>query len=481
MERISQPQLRHLLGRAAFGATPAQLLGAARQPARKVVRQLLADSATYTPLTLPADVPEEAMMDRKQAKRLMRDGQLDREQLKERIKQAALLQRDLNLQWLDQMATSRAALRERMALFWHNHFACRINQRPRFMLDYVNTLRQHALGNFGELLVAISKTPAMLQFLNNQQNRKNAPNENFAREVMELFTLGKATTGKPHYTETDIKEAARAFTGWQFTPEGAFVFRERAHDEGPKTIFGQTGTFRGDDVLQLLLKNPQTARHVVTKLYREFVSETVDEQHVTELSRRFFNSNYDIADLMEALFTADWFYDPAYVGAHIKSPVELLAGLRRTFGLSFSDPQPQVFIQRTLGQTLLYPPNVAGWPGGRNWIDSSSLLFRMKLPDYVFKNGNVPIRPKDDGDVNLQPLDRKGASQFSTTVDWDGFEKPFLNVPTPDLPARLAECLLPWPLKPAQKTLLLEQLKPSQSPIRTLALAMMTLPEFQLS
>jgi uncharacterized protein (DUF1800 family) len=481
MERIAQPQLRHLLGRATFGATPTQLVEAGRQPVRKVVRQLIADSATYTPLALAADASGDMLMDRKEVKQLVQGGQVDREELRDRIKQAALAQRDLNLLWLEQMATSRATLRERMALFWHNHFACRINQRPRLVLDYVNTLRQHALGNFGEMLMAVSKTPAMLQFLNNQQNRKNAPNENFAREVMELFTLGKSTSGKPHYTETDIKEAARAFTGWQFTlDDGTFVFRDRIHDDGPKTLFGQTGHFQGDDVLQLLLKNPQTARYVTTKLYREFVNETIDEQHVTELSRRFFRSNYDIADLMEAIFTADWFYDPANVGAHIKSPVELLAGMRRTFGLRFNEPQPQVFIQRTLGQMLLYPPNVAGWPGGRNWIDSSSLLFRMKLPDYVFKNVNVPIRSKDDGDVNLQPLDRRGAAQFGTTTDWAGFEKPFQNVPISDLPDRLADCLLPWPLKPTQKTLLLEQLKPGQPPIRTLALALMTLPEFQL-
>lgn len=480
-------QLRHLFARAAFGATPAQLEAVNRQPIRKVVRQLLADSQPFVPLTMPypsADATAgQPVMNRNEVKRLVREALVDKEQMKALIKLAALAQRDLNVQWINQMATSPAALREKMSLFWHNHFACRINQRPKFVLDYVNTIRQHALGNFGEMLLAVSKTPAMLQFLNNQQNRKNAPNENFAREVMELFTLGKSTTGKPHYTETDIKEAARAFTGWQFTPDGQFVFRERVHDDGPKTIFGETGTFQGDDVLQLLLKNPQTARHVTTKIYREFVNEQVDSQRVDELSRRFYKSGYDIADLMEAIFTADWFFDPQNIGAHIKSPVELLAGIRHTFGLTFSDPQPQVFVQRTLGQMLLYPPNVAGWPGGRNWIDSSSLLFRMKLPDYVFKNVNVPIRPKDDGDVNLQPLDRKGAAQFTTVVDWTGFQQPFLNVPTAQLPDALAACLLPFPLKADQKTLLLKQLRPGQTEpeqIRTLATAMMSLPEFQL-
>lgn len=503
MERITQPQLikaqlRHLFARAAFGATPAQLEAANRQPVRKVVRQLLADSQPFVPLTMPysgtdamtGPTGDQPVMDKSDAKKLLRNGVIDREQLKARIRLAAMAQRDINVQWINQMAISPAALREKMALFWHNHFACRINQKPHFVLDYVNTIRQHALGNFGEMLMAVSKTPAMLQFLNNQQNRKNAPNENFAREVMELFTLGKSTTSKPHYTETDIKEAARAFTGWQFTPDGQFVFRQRVHDDGPKTIFGETGTFRGDDVLQLLLKNPQTARHVTAKIYREFVNETVDPQRINELSHRFYKSGYDIADLMEAIFTADWFFNPQHIGAHIKSPVELLVGIRHTFGLTFSDPQPQVFIQRTLGQMLLYPPNVAGWPGGRNWIDSSSLLFRMKLPDYVFKHVNVPMRPKDDGDVNLQPLDRKSGQPFTTVVDWTGFQQPFLNsLPHPggllidQLPDALAACLLPFPLKPDQKTLLLKQLNPGQAEpeqIRTLAIAMMSLPEFQL-
>ena len=478
MNRLSQPQLRHLYSRAAFGASPAQLADADGQSPKKVIRQLFADSEPFAPLLLDA-----AVADKREAKQLMRDGMLDKEELRMRIRQAALAQRDLNVQWLDRMAAQKGALREKMALFWHNHFACRINQRPGLVLQYVNTLRQHALGNFGDLLRAVSTTPAMLQFLNNQQNRKNAPNENFAREVMELFTLGKGPAGKPNYTEQDIKEAARAFTGWGYTPDGEFAFRARLHDAGEKTIFGQTGTFRGDDVLTMLLKNPQTARNVVTKLYRELVTEPVDQQRVAELSSRFYKSNYDIADLLEAIFAADWFYDAKHVGAHIKSPVELLAGIRHTVGVTFSDPQPQVFIQRTLGQMLLYPPNVAGWPGGTNWIDSSSLLFRMKLPDYVFKNAEVAVPGKEDGDVNLQPIDKKGARQFTTQVTWAEFERSFLKLSPAQLLDALAACLLPWPLTPAQKKIVTQPLKPGGSvseQIRTLTTTIMSLPEYQL-
>ena len=145
--------------------------------------------------------------------------------------------------------------------------------------------------------MAVSKEPAMLQFLNNQQNRKNAPNENFAREVMELFTLGRATGGMPNYTEHDVKEAARAFTGWQFTLNGQFIFRPFIHDDGEKTIFGKTGAFRGEEVIKMLLDKPQTARFITSKIYRFFVNDTEDTKRVDELARQF-QKDYDIAALM---------------------------------------------------------------------------------------------------------------------------------------------------------------------------------------
>lgn len=388
--------------------------------------------------------------------------------------------RDLNSQWLDRMAANKGTLREKMALFWHGHFAVRAQGRnARVMQQYGNIIRQHALGTFGDLLMAVSKTPAMLQFLNNQQNRKNAPNENFAREVMELFTLGR-----DNYKENDIKEAARAFTGWQFTPEGEFAFRERVHDEGPKTIFGKKGAFRGEDVIKLLLEKPETARFVVDKIYRFFVNETPDTNRIARLADQFYKNNYQISDLMESIFVADWFYDNANRGTHVKSPVELLVGMRHALGVTFDQPQPQVFVQRTLGQVLFYPPNVAGWPGGRNWIDSSSLLFRMKLPDYVLKAAEVNVRAKDEGDVNAALLARKGKNQFTTKVNWDEFDKPFACTDEAALPDALATYLLPFPLRPEQRELLLKQLKSGQSQsekIKTLTVGIMSLPEYQLS
>ena len=480
-------RLRYLFSRAGFGATPAELDEATGKALHKTVRRLLKDSESVEPLRV---VEPDESNSKKQLKGLVRDGQLDKQMLKERIRENAEKVRDLNLQWLDRMATGPAALREKMALFWHGHFACRtVGRNPLFTQQYANTLRQHALGHFGDLLLGVSKEPAMLQFLNNQQNRKNAPNENFAREVMELFTLGHSSSSRRSYSERDIKEAARAFTGWQFTPEGQFMFRERVHDEGEKTLFGRTGAFKGEDVIAMLLENRQTARFITAKIYRFFVNEAEDKKRVDQLAEQFYTSNYDIAALMETIFTADWFYDPKNRGAHIKSPVELLAGLRHTLGVRFEQPQAQIFVQRTLGQILFYPPNVAGWPGGKNWIDSSSLLFRMQLPNYVLKAADVTVKAKDEGDMNAQVLARKGGAKFHTTVAWADFEKAFAKIPDAELTDTLASTLLPFPLRPEQRTLLESQIQPGPSSpnqtrserIQTLTTALMSLPEYQLT
>ncbi|GAB4049147.1 DUF1800 domain-containing protein [Spirosoma litoris] len=472
-----QQQTRYLLARAGFGATPAELDEAARKPLKKVVRQLFKDSDSMSDLrVVDADTNET----KKQLKGMFQNGQLDKDMLKERIRDNAEKVRDLNLQWLDQMSTGKAALREKMALFWHGHFACRAQGRnPLFMQQYANTIRQNALGKFSDLLMAVSKEPAMLQFLNNQQNRKNAPNENFAREVMELFTLGRG-----NYSEHDIKEAARAFTGWQFTVDGQFIFRQQVHDDGEKTIFGKTGAFKGEDVIAMLLENKQTARFITAKIYRFFVNETEDKKQVELLADQFYKSKYDITDLLETIFTSDWFYDAKNVGAHIKSPVELLAGLRHTLGVQFEQPQSQIFVQRTLGQLLFYPPNVAGWPGGKNWIDSSSLLFRMQLPNYVLKAADVTVKPKEEGDVNVQSLARKGGARFQTKVDWTDFEAAFAKTSDTELTDTIASTLLPFPLRSDQRALINKQAQSSQSrseQIHAITAALMSLPEYQLT
>ncbi|GAB3909397.1 DUF1800 domain-containing protein [Larkinella knui] len=470
---------QHLFWRAGFGASPDRLRETEHQSVRKIVRKLFSDSQSFTPLpTVGGEQPN-----RRELKGLLQEGKLDRDKLKDRIRENREAIRDLNVLWMEQMASGRGALREKMALFWHGHFACRNQNNVRMVQQYTNVIREHALGNFGDLLMAVSKSPAMLQFLNNQQNRKNAPNENFAREVMELFTLGRA-----NYTEHDIKEAARAFTGWGFNAQGEFVFRRNVHDDGEKTVFGKTGPFQGEDIIKLLLERKETATFVTTKLVRFLVNDDLpadqpDHQRIDQLADQFYQSNYDIAGLLETIFTSDWFYEPKNIGAHIKSPVELLAGLQRSLGIKFEQKQPILYVQRTLGQVLLYPPNVAGWPGGRNWIDSSSLLFRMKLPDLILKEGEVTIKPKDDGDVNTELLARKVNRMFAATIDWPAFEKAFQKVRDEELIDELALYLLPQPLTGSQRSLLVARVKKEATrseQIRTLTTAIMSLPDYQL-
>ena len=284
----------------------------------------------------------------------------------------------VNLEWMDQII-QKPTLRERMTFFWHGHFACR-TLVPWFAQRLNNTIRTMALGSFRELLMAVSREPAMLQFLNNQQNKKDHPNENFAREVMELFTLGRG-----NYSELDVKEAARAFTGWGFNFAGEFQFRAKQHDNDIKTFRGNSGNYNGEDILESILEDPITARFITAKLYRFFISDQPASPEVVKTwADSFYSSDYNLSKLLHIIFQSDEFNDPVNQGNRIKSPIELLLGFQMHTGSTFENPQSQIFLQRALGQIAFYPPNVSGWPSGRAWIDSSSLTFRIALPQLLF-------------------------------------------------------------------------------------------------
>ncbi len=358
-----------------------------------------------------------------------------REQSREDLK-------NLNLLWLDEMINNEAQLREKMSLFWHGHFACRV-VNSYFQQELLQIIREHALGNFGDLLSAVSKSPSMLSFLNNQQNRKQKPNENFAREVMELFTMGRG-----NYTEKDIKEAARAFTGWGFNIQGEFEFRKFQHDTGDKTVLGKTGNFDGDDVLNILLNQEQTAKYITKKIYKYFVNENADDAKVEWLSARFYKNGYDIKKLMEDIFTADWFYEEKNIGTKIKSPVELLAGIRRLLPMEMENDQSQLVFQKVLGQVLFFPPNVAGWPGGKTWIDSSSLMLRLRLPQILTANDVMDINPKADDDTQMGMMEA-GVKKLQAAVkggtaatDWAMAIKIFESTPREKLLQKVTDTVL---------------------------------------
>ncbi len=278
--------------------------------------------------------------------------------------------------WLHTMLHTPHPLQEKITLFWHGHFATSAAKitDPQLMYRQNTLLRKHALGHFGPLVRDAAKDPAMLMWLDAAVNHKARPNENFAREVMELFCLGIG-----NYTERDIKEAARAFTGWELR-QGRFLFNAAQHDRGEKTVLGRTGKFNGDDVLAILWEQPATARFLVRKLYRYLISEAVDAPPVLidPLAEQYRTRDYDTAWLVRTMLASNLFYSSHAVRQRIKSPVEFALGLLRALEGNVN-MYALADDLRQLGQGVFYPPNVKGWDGGQEWINSASLLARANL------------------------------------------------------------------------------------------------------
>lgn len=437
MALSNQLKNQHLLWRAAFGPM-AENANELEQVSQKALFKLLLKASSKKPTYIQvANNSFDGFV--KGIKKIGEMQKPTKEQRRQMRKQSASDIKDLNLTWLSEMINSEAQLREKMSLFWHGHFACRI-VNIFYQQQLLHSIRKNALGNFGQMLREVSKSPAMLSFLNNQQNRKRHPNENFAREVMELFTMGRG-----NYTEEDIKEGARAFTGWGYKAGGEFVDRKSVHDNGVKKFLGQTGNFNGDDIIDIILKQKATATFITQKIYKYFVNEQVDENRVALLAERFYNSNYDIEKLMRAIFTGDWFYEEKNIAARIKSPVELIAGIRRLVPMELERPELQLLFERALGQVLFYPPNVAGWPGGKSWIDSSALMLRMRLPQILTNANEFSIKPKDDDDVmmGMQGVDDKApVLQIAVNVDWESVVKVFEGTAKDALMNKLNEVVL---------------------------------------
>ncbi len=393
MEISNQLKNQHLLWRAGFGPAVEQLNDLSKYSPDKYYKALVKASAKEPAYINVANSELIDLYEQQQdAQKRKNMDEMQRREIN-RMQQAAV--RNLSLYWLKEMVSTSAQLREKMAFFWHGHFASR-NGNIFYNQLLLNVFRKYGLSDFGTLLKEVSRSASMLYFLNNQQNRKGRPNENFAREVMELFTLGRG-----NYTEKDIKEAARAFTGWTATGKGEFVFRENNHDTGEKTVLGKTGNFNGDDVLNIILENKQTAQFITQKIYSFFVNEKIDKAVVAKLADQFYNSKYDIGALMESIFTSDWFYQPQHIGARIKSPIELLVGIQRMLPMKLDNDYALFNMQKILGQQLLYPPNVAGWAGGRAWIDSSTLMMRLRIPQMFYDRDELNVTPKQDDDVMM--------------------------------------------------------------------------------
>ncbi|MFN0160198.1 MAG: DUF1800 family protein [Burkholderiales bacterium] len=372
-------EARYLLTRAGFAATEAEVRQYAPLARAEAVERLLSGARREARTPPPTWVHEPAQRPRLNEK----SDQERREFLQLQVTRGF----ELRSWWMAEMLATPSPLTERMTLFWHNHFVSSLQKVrvPQLMYRQNLLLRRHALGDFGELLRAVSKDAAMIIYLDVATSRRGAPNENFAREVMELFTLGEG-----NYSERDIKEAARAFTGWSLDPDNLeFRRRPMLHDDGVKTVFGRSGEFDGDAVLDLLLAQPACAEFIMRKLWREFVSmepSAADAPEIKRIAALFRSARYDIRTALRAMFNSPRFYAPEQRGGLIKSPVELVVGTVRQLGVSYTDPLPWVFTVGALGQTLLAPPNVRGWPGGESWINSSTLLARKQFAERLIRS-----------------------------------------------------------------------------------------------
>lgn len=422
-------QIQHLYWRAGFGINPKQLALLKHKSRKQIVDDLFTASRQITPLKVDASELEKISV-----KEIITNVTIRKKAIEKSLKKI----RELNVAWIERLANPKEILRERMTLFWTNHFVCE-DKNIFHIQQFNNTLRKHALGDFKTFVKAISKEAAMIKYLNNKQNRKQRPNENFARELLELFTLGKE-----NYTEQDIKENARAFTGYNHNFEGEFELRKLQHDFGYKTFFGKTGRFNGDDIIDIILEQKQCAQFICEKVYRYFVNNLINKYHIDEMVYVFYQ-NYNIEVLMRFVFSSDWFYDEKHIGTKIKSPIDFLIGLNNTVQMTFKKTNELIGLQKLLGQILLKPPNVAGWKGGRQWIDSNTIFLRLKLPSVLLNDSYISLNEQggfNNTFIKLIRRNNKKKTPFSVIPNWKVFNSEFKEIPTNKLQDHLLICKL---------------------------------------
>jgi uncharacterized protein (DUF1800 family) len=391
----------HLLNRAGFGARP-ERLGEWHELGRAVAVEKLLDGGEAPALAArPAWFSFEAhrdemiqRRDERMAVMAMATGEVDQ---KARMKFLKAMGQDRQRMaeaagwWSDRMAQTQAPLVEKMTLFWHGHFATSVDKvkDPYLMLQQNELFRSQALGNIKTLAKAVSKDPAMMVYLDMDESLKTKPNENFAREVMELFTLGEG-----HYTEADIKQAARAFTGYKINRLlGRFFFHQPSWDDGEKEFFGKTGAFTGDDIIDRIFSKPQCAKFLAQKIWTFFVAENPAPPLVEALAAKLREGNYELKPFLRMILLSAEFYAPEARRTQIKSPVQFLVGSRHVLKIKDLPAPLELGILQRLGQSLFRPPNVAGWDGGRSWINTNTLLARYNIAGFLIKGPSSDYRP----------------------------------------------------------------------------------------
>jgi uncharacterized protein (DUF1800 family) len=442
----------HLLNRAAFGGSPEEIQKLHAMGHAAAVRSLL--HAGEDEDLFPAPEIDPMRIQRP------RDDSMTPEEVAERRKiikvQARERTQETRIWWIQRMASTPYPAREKCVLFWHGHWATSIQKvnDPFLVLQQNQTLRAHAFGPFAPFAKEMSKDPAMIRYLDLNSSKVGHPNENFARELMELFTLGEG-----HYSEVDIQEAARAFTGYRINPEtGGFLFSRKNHDAGAKKIFGKSGAFDGDATVDLIVSRPQCAEFLSAKIWNFYVGEKPAGPLNQVLASEYRASGMQTGNFLERIFLSREFYSSKYRRRQIKSPVQWLIQSCKNLERPMPNPKMVQNSLEQLGQVLFAPPNVKGWDGGRAWISSSSLLLRYNLADTLVRGGG-------DAAPDMEKILPAGT-------------KP------PQACDLLAWRLFQAPLNPAlrEKTLhLLEKNGNSEAARRDIVHLLMSTPEFQLT
>ncbi len=463
----------HLLNRAGFGGTPEEIQKLVELGPAKAVSSLFEFSKSPG-----APLPEFARPDpnrvaKMEEMRAAPEGQEKKELRKQMVEQQRRMLLEFRHWWLEQMAASTAPLREKLVLFWHGHFATSSQKvRDSWLMIQQNAIfRYYAAGNWLGLLTAVSKDPAMLIWLDQAQSRKDHPNENFAREVMELFTLGEG-----HYTERDVTESARAFTGWSLErATEQFVFRPNFHDPGSKSVLGTTATLQGDDVLRIIVSQPQAAEFIMRKLWVFFANDTPAPETVRALAALLRKERYEFHPVLEAMFRSREFYENSVMRQQVKSPVQWLVGTVKLLDREMPRPQVATQILRSMGQDLFVPPNVKGWDGGLAWITTNNLLNRYNTA-YFLIFGQNPLNAGEG---------KKGARAKSSVVNATRIFPEEARTDKAKALAYLEQRFIQGALKPAQQRALRDFLEGAgeldeADLLHAIHLAMAT-PEYQLA
>lgn len=433
---------RHLIDRAGFGAPPETIARLAAMTPEQAVASLVDYEATPSdlppfepsgvwdpslrdfPLSRPAATQRAEKTGEALGARVKPSGERRLQPVVDRffywLRATVLETRRLASWWADRMVATSRPLEEKMALFWHGHFATGEEKIRdyRKMEQQLALLHREATGNFRTLLIEVARGPAMLAYLDAAENVKGAPNENFAREVMELFTMGVG-----NYAETDIREGARAFTGWIDDDLDFKVDRDK-HDDGEKTFLGRTGNFDGTDILNIILEQKVTAEYIAGKIYKFFVRENLSSEVQARLGAVLRDSGYEIKPLLRTIFLSKDFYSAPSMGTHIKGPVELIVSTYRKLGVPHLPGIPDLYVVgRELGQLLLNPPTVAGWAQGRSWITPGLLLARGNFArDVMFPDIINFVDPNFDPGGEVRRVNNRilaGYSIGEATVDQD--------------------------------------------------------------